>query len=74
MKLPDHREEALRQYDQGLKVYRTMDWELASKYFEAALEANPEDGPSEVYLGRCREYIANPPPADWDFVVRRTVK
>jgi adenylate cyclase len=74
VKLPDHREEALRQYEQGLEVYRKMDWELASKYFEAALEADPQDGPSEVYLGRCREHIANPPPADWDFVVRRTVK
>jgi class 3 adenylate cyclase/CHASE2 domain-containing sensor protein len=70
----DEREEALRQYAQGLKVYKTMDWELAAKYFETALEHDPEDGPSRVYLGRCKDNIANPPPADWNFVVRRTVK
>jgi adenylate cyclase len=72
--LPEHREQALRHYDSGLVAYKRRDWELAATYFEAALAADPADGPSSVYLERCREHIANPPPADWDFVVRRTVK
>jgi adenylate cyclase len=72
--LPPHREEVLAHYEAGMKAYKHMDWELASTYFEAALEADPEDGPSKVYLVRSRENIADPPPADWDFVVRRTVK
>jgi adenylate cyclase len=68
------REEALRQYQSGLDAYKRRDWELAATYFGAALEADPEDGPSRVYLQRATEYAAEPPPADWDFVVRRTVK
>ena len=73
-KLPAAREEALKQYDAGLRVYKTRDWKLAASYFAAALEADPDDGPSRVYLERATEYVADPPPADWDFVVRRTVK
>jgi adenylate cyclase len=71
---PEDREEALRHYEAGLVAYKHRDWELAATYFEAALAADPEDGPSEVYLDRCRENVASPPPADWDFVVRRTEK
>jgi len=69
-----HREEAVRHYDAGLGAYKNRDWELAATYFKAALEADPDDGPSAVYLGRATEYISAAPPADWDFVVRRTQK
>jgi len=72
--LAPEREEALAHFNEGLAAYRRRDWELAERYFEAALEAHPKDGPSRVYLERTRSHIANPPPADWDFVVRRTVK
>jgi class 3 adenylate cyclase/CHASE2 domain-containing sensor protein len=72
--LPEHREECLRHYDSGLVAYKRRDWELAMTYFEAALAADPQDGPTALYLERCRENIAHPPPADWDFVVRRTTK
>jgi adenylate cyclase len=72
--LAPHKEETLTHYDAGMVAYKHMDWELASTYFEAALAADATDGPSKVYLERSRENIADPPPADWDFVVRRTVK
>lgn len=68
------RAEVLRLYDAGLSAYRDRDFELALRYFEAALETDPEDGPSAMYAGRCRDYIAEPPPLDWDFVERRQVK
>ncbi len=67
-------EEALGHYESGLSAYRNRDWELAAQYFSAALEEHPDDGPSRVYLERSREYMADPPPTDWDFVVRRKVK
>jgi adenylate cyclase len=72
--LPPHKEKALKQYEAGWRAYRNRDWELAAEYFRAALAADPEDGPSSVYLGRATEYTASPPSADWDFVVRRTTK
>ncbi len=67
-------EEALPHFEAGLAAYRSRDWELAAEYFSAALEARPGDGPSRVYLERSRQHVSDPPPADWDFVVRRTVK
>ena len=72
--LSSEREEAIAHYEAGMKVYRGRDWELARENFRAALDADPSDGPSRVYLERSKENIANPPPADWDFVVRRTTK
>jgi adenylate cyclase len=67
-------EEALGHYESGMRAYRDRDWELAGEYFAAALETRPEDGPSQIYVGRSRNYRADPPPTDWDCVVRRKVK
>ncbi len=74
VELAAHREEALEHYDSGLRAYKGRDWTLAARYFQAALEADPDDGPSRLYLERATEYAGSPPPADWDFVVRRTTK
>ena len=68
------REELLDLYDKGLAAYRRRDFELALQYFNAASEIDPTDGPSRMYVERSREYIASPPPVDWDFVERRQVK
>ena len=67
-------EEVLKLYEQGMASYRLRDFALALRYFEAALQVDPEDGPSALYAERCREHAVNPPPADWDFVERRQVK
>ena len=39
-----------------------------------ALKVVPEDGPSKVYYERCKYYIDNPPPEDWDGVFVMTTK
>lgn len=72
--LPAARTQALASYGEGLVAYRARDWETARTRFEAALAAWPGDGPSELYLSRCREYLSAPPPDSWDFVVQRTEK
>lgn len=72
--LPEEKEEALVLYAQALEAYKARDWTGALALFEAALKVCPDDGPSRVYVTRCSEFIENPPPADWDFVVRRTEK
>jgi adenylate cyclase len=66
--------EALVHYTKGLEVFRQRDFELALQYFKAALEIEPDDGPSALYVERCEEYMVNPPPTDWDFVERRQAK
>jgi class 3 adenylate cyclase/CHASE2 domain-containing sensor protein len=72
--LGEGKRELLKLYAQGLEAFRRRDFELAMQYFEAALETDPGDGPSALYMERCEDYMDNPPPADWDFVERRQVK
>ncbi len=72
--LPEGKEEALRRYDLGMAEYKRHRWEAAKAHFQAALEVDPEDGPSRLYVQRCEDNIADPPPPDWDFVVRRKEK
>jgi class 3 adenylate cyclase/CHASE2 domain-containing sensor protein len=68
------KEEALRRYEQGMAAYKRHEWSAAKAHFEAAVAASPDDGPSRLYVARCDANIADPPPADWDFVVRRQEK
>ncbi len=70
---PD-KEEALRAYERGMEAYKRREWAEAKTHFDAALTVCPSDGPSRVYSTRCAQHIADPPPPDWDFVVRRTEK
>jgi adenylate cyclase len=72
--LPQPKEEALRRYAQGMAEYKQHRWAAAKAHFLAALEACPDDGPSRLYVARCDGHVANPPPPDWDFVVRRQEK
>ncbi|HUQ13624.1 MAG TPA: adenylate/guanylate cyclase domain-containing protein [Novosphingobium sp.] len=55
-------------YDEGLDAYRARDWKRAEAIFVEALEAMPNDGPSALYLERCRLYAQLPPPDSWDGV------
>lgn len=63
-----HREEVLGAFAEGLLRYRQRDWTAAERAFAAALAAHPQDGPSRIYLERCRFYRDTPPPASWDGV------
>ena len=72
--LPEELEAALGHYEAGLRAYRNHDWSTARDHFEDGLARRPEDGPCWLYVQRCDEHLAAPPPADWDFVVRRTEK
>lgn len=53
-------------FAKGLKLYRKRDFEEAFRIFEH-LEGD-NDSVSALYAGRCREFLANPPDADWDGV------
>jgi adenylate cyclase len=58
--------DTLAAFGEGLKRYRSRDFEGALHWFEQARKANPEDRPAELYVDRCRMLIAEPPPDDWD--------
>ncbi len=55
-------------FHEGLAAYRARKFAEARGIFEAIRKDNPEDGPSKIYIELCREYEAEPPPADWDAV------
>lgn len=62
------KQQVLDLFAQGRRAYKLMEFEDAKEYFRQALQVDPEDGPSKVYYVRCKHYIEEPPPEDWDGV------
>jgi adenylate cyclase len=60
-------------YTKGLTEYKNRNFESAAGTFEAAM-AIMDDGPSATMLSRCKQYLQNPPPEDWDGVYKFTQK
>jgi hypothetical protein len=72
--ISEQKRKALGAFTEGRKLYKFMQFGEALKKFDEALQADPEDGPSKVYSLRCKQYIENPPPEDWDGVFVMTTK
>lgn len=60
--------ERIALFEAGLTAYRTRDWVLAHACFETLLMRWPEDGPGQLFLARCEDYLVSPPSALWDGV------
>jgi len=58
--------EILDIWKQGMDAYRGQQFDLAVRYFSNVLQLRPDDKPSKVFIGRCEEFKAAPPPAGWD--------
>ena len=43
-------------------------FDQAIAQLEQALKHNPQDETSKIFIERCREFIAEAPPAEWDGV------
>jgi adenylate cyclase len=67
-----HRDTALSQeFARALDLYRQGNFSQAAPLFEHILAQHPEDGPAQVFLSRCQDFQASPPPPlDWDGVFR----
>jgi adenylate cyclase len=67
---PDQVDDVLKSlvelYTKGLGAYRTRNWDEAISHFSAALSASPNDGPSQIMLKRCKDFIVSPPGEDWN--------
>jgi adenylate cyclase len=55
-------------YEAGLICYQRRAWTDALGHFGKALELVPSDRPSQIFIDRCRYYLDNPPPEDWNGV------
>ncbi|MBW1811540.1 MAG: adenylate/guanylate cyclase domain-containing protein [Deltaproteobacteria bacterium] len=62
------------EFSQALSTYREGRWLEAKKLFECIHETYPQDGPTGVYVERCRAYAAEPPDQDWNGVFVMTKK
>ena len=58
--------EAVDNYAKGLYAYRAQDWNRAIVFFQKALSAVPDDGPSRTMLDRCNYLKTHPPGKRWD--------
>src|ERR1039457_6717431 len=61
-------EALLTAYNTALACYRTRNWRVAAEKFGPILATHPYDGPTQVLLQRCLEFMEEPPAADWDGV------
>lgn len=66
--VPVQKRKAVEIYLKGLEQYRAKNWDAAIALFKQALEVDPEDGPSQAYIGRCEDFKVLPPPENWDGV------
>jgi adenylate cyclase len=55
-------------YNSALESYRAGDWLEAAGRFGNIMSANPYDGPTQVLLQRCIEFMDDPPASGWDGV------
>lgn len=60
--------ELLLRYQSGYTLYRERKFKEALDLFNEALNVDPSDPVSQLYVERSLEYINNPPPNDWDGV------
>ena len=58
----------LDQFNAALEVYRKQNWREAAGKFGEILALYPDDGPTQVLLDRCLEFMEEAPEPDWDGV------
>ncbi|HPX48186.1 MAG TPA: hypothetical protein PK408_08295, partial [Treponemataceae bacterium] len=61
-------------FDAGIELFEQRKWAKAMHAFKKVLERKPGDGPSMRFITTCNEYIANPPPENWDGVYKMDQK
>ena len=58
----------LEAYNNAMALYKERKWKEAKDGFLKCLSIIKDDGPSQLYVTRCEEYLLNPPGDDWDGV------
>ena len=61
-------ETLLAGFNHAMRTYREQKWGESAILFGRLGEAFPEDGPTQVFLKRAREFAETPPPPGWEGV------
>ena len=69
-----HKQSILELFGDGLNAYKQRQWTQALTSFQDVLRHDPYDGPAQIYCQRCKEFLDNPPPDDWDGVLVMATK
>ncbi len=71
---PENTLEKLKWFNDGFTSYHEKNFSHATEKFEKALAIQPDDLCSKLYIERCKDYLIQPPPEDWDGVFIMTSK
>jgi class 3 adenylate cyclase len=71
---PNILHELVRIFHNGLELFEARKWDEAEKVFAQVLKISPKDGPSLLFIDRCRRFKNYPPAPDWDGVFNFTEK
>ncbi|MCF7929219.1 MAG: CHASE2 domain-containing protein [Spirochaetales bacterium] len=71
---PSEMNEAIEVFHEGLKHFEEKSWDKAENRFQEVKRILPEDGPSNLFLDRCKKFKKKPPAANWDGVFNLTMK
>jgi len=55
-------------FHKSLELFESRQWNDAGKGFYRILKQYPDDGPSALYMNRCKQFLKNEPLPDWDGV------
>lgn len=72
--LRDEPDELASRFSHALALCHEKQWLEAEKEFAAILIDFPADTVSAIYLARCKRFVTEPPPADWDGIYNRLDK
>lgn len=61
-------------FTEALTAYQEQRWQEAAAGFNAILDEEPDDGPSNFYLRECRQCLEQPPQEGWTGVVQMSKK
>jgi len=70
----EHTAALLSRFAEALALCRAREFGAAHDAFESLAADYPDDGPTAVYLDRCRKNAVLPPPLDWDGVFQLASK
>ena len=58
-------------FSRAMEFYLDKYFKEAKTYFKKGLKINPDDGPSNIYISRCNQFIKTPPENDWKAVYEK---
>ena len=67
-------QKAVKTWEQAIELYEDKQFKEAFELFNSLAEKNPDDNVARLYADRCKTYMDNPPPAEWNAINNLTEK